>query len=338
MKQSWIRFFDEVRSEKIERAYLFSGPELYVQAQAQALLREKILPPGLEPLNETVLEAPDAQAIIEACETLPFMAKQRLVLVRDFAPMLAGRSKNEADEAERLEKWLPGAPESCCLVFLARGGFDLRKKAVLAVAKHGVQVNFDYLDDARLGKWLADAAKREGARIDPDACAHLSFLAGRALMRLSGEMHKLCAYVGEGGRITKETVELLVPPSPETTVFQMIDALMAKQTARALALYKTMLQSGESRIGILALLTRQMRLLTYMRLSLDAGESLPGIEQKLSLNHFAAMNFQRQARAIEAKTAESAYRACIETDYQIKSGRAREESALDSLLIRLSNL
>jgi hypothetical protein len=39
---------------------------------------ERLLPAGLEELNETVMEGGGAQAIIEAAETLPVMAERRL--------------------------------------------------------------------------------------------------------------------------------------------------------------------------------------------------------------------------------------------------------------------
>ena len=40
-------------------------------------LRKKVLMPGLESVNETVLSAPSAQQIVESCETLPMMSEPR---------------------------------------------------------------------------------------------------------------------------------------------------------------------------------------------------------------------------------------------------------------------
>jgi DNA polymerase III delta subunit len=80
--------------------YFFHGPEEWVKQSAAQRLREKLLPPGLEELNETVLEGGTAQRILEAAETLPVMADRRLVLVRDYPPLTPGKAKAEQEEAQ----------------------------------------------------------------------------------------------------------------------------------------------------------------------------------------------------------------------------------------------
>ena len=44
--------------------------------------------------------------IIEAAETLPFMCERRLVIVRDWAPLLSGKSRDEEGETARVLDWL----------------------------------------------------------------------------------------------------------------------------------------------------------------------------------------------------------------------------------------
>ena len=332
---NWTQFFEELKADKVQSLYLFTGPEAYVKRSALEKLREKLLPPGLEALNESVLEDATAQAIIEACETLPVMADRRLVVARDYAPLLPGKAKAEAEESERLCTWLPTAPESCCLVFLMRDAFDGRKKLAAQLVKLGAQVAFDPLTDPQLEKWLDSQARALGGAIEPAAARQLAFLAGRDLTRLAGELEKLCAYAGPGKAVNRAMVEELVPPSLGATVFQMIDSLMDGQTARAFTLVKTMLRAGENRMGILYMLTRQMRLLTHMKLLKNQGLALPQIEKRLSLNHYAAARMERQMARFTQTQLESAYRACVEADYAIKSGKARDEAALDQLLLGL---
>lgn len=332
---NWTRFFEEMKADRVQSLYLFTGPEAYVKRSAIERLRQKLLPAGLEALNETVLEDATAQAIIEACETLPVMADRRLVVVRDYPVLLPGKAKGEAEESERLAAWLPTAPQTCCLVFFMRDAFDGRKKLAAQLNKLGAQVSFDALTDPQLDKWLDSQARALGGAIEPAAARQLAFLAGRDLTRLSGELDKLCAYAGPGRPVTRPMVDDLVPPSLEATVFQMIDSLMDGQTARAFTLVKTMLRAGENRVGILYMLTRQMRLLTHLKLLKAQGLALPQIEKKLSLNHYAAARMERQAARFTQDQLESAYRACVEADYAIKSGQARDEAALDRLLLEL---
>ena len=59
------------QSEGRANVYLFSGAEEWLKREALDKLRAKWLVPGLEALNETVLEGATAQQIIDAAETVP---------------------------------------------------------------------------------------------------------------------------------------------------------------------------------------------------------------------------------------------------------------------------
>ena len=88
--------FERLTAEnRVPSVLLFEGEEEYLKQSALAALRKKLLPEGLEDLNETVLEAPETDAVIAAAETMPFLADRRIVLLRDY-PALTGRS--EADD------------------------------------------------------------------------------------------------------------------------------------------------------------------------------------------------------------------------------------------------
>ena len=332
---SWNQFFDQVKAGKIGQVYLFTGPENYVKRSALALLREKLLPPGLEALNESPLEGAPAQAIIEAGETLPVMGERRLVVVRDFAPLMPGTAKEEEEESRRLCAWLPQVPPTCCLVFYLRDAFDSRKKLSAFLVRQGAQVNFEPLTDVQLEKWLADQARRRGGGIRPDAARQLVFLAGRDLSRLGGELDKLCAYAGPAP-VTRAMVDKLAVPSLEANVFRMVDSLMEGRAAQAFALLKAMGQNGETPLGILYMLTRQVRLLTHLSLLRAQGQPLPAIQSALALSPYLAQRLDAQAARFTPQRLQALYQACTQAEYRVKSGQARDQAALDQLLLNLA--
>ena len=327
--------YQAIEQGSYENVYFFYGPEEWVKQGAAQRLREKLLPEGLEQLNESVMEGGSAQAIIEAAETLPVMAERRLILVRDFPPLLQGKAKAEQEEAQRILDWLPTAPDSASVVFYVRGSADMRKKLPSALQKLPGAVSFEPLDDADLQKWANARLKKLGKQIDRTALDSLTFLAGRGLTRLDGELSKLAAYAGERAAIEVQDVEKLVSPSLESSVFQMIDFLMDGKAYDAHRLYGALLRSGENRVGILAMLTRQMRMLTHIKLLRGQGVQMREIEEKLSLNHYAATRAQAQATRMDEETLQDMYRACANADYDIKRGAVRDQAAVDALMIRL---
>lgn len=335
---NWEQFFNRINEGEFAAVYCLSGAEEYVKKSALLALREKILPVGLEVMNETILEGASAQQIIEAAETLPMMCDRRLVLVRDWAPLLSGKARNEAQDAELLSAWLPKAPQSCCLVFYVHGMPDGRKKAMQALAKNADCVNFELLSDEKIMKWVSGQLKPHEKKMDGRAVEALVFMAGRELTRLTAELEKLVAYAKDREAISAKDVETLVAPTLECTVFQMIDMLMGGDRVGAQRLYKSMLEAGESRVGVLAMLTRQLRNLTHIRLLKAEGMRMNEIEKQLGLNHYGASRTGYQADRFSLEGLEEGYRACLNAEFDIKSGKLKDTFALDHVMFTLGEM
>lgn len=333
------QFFKSIKNNDIKSVYVFGGVEQHIKNSALQTLRSKLLPEGFEQLNESIFEgAVSAAEVIESAETLPLMCDKRLVVVKDWALMSSGKARSEAEDTEQMIGWLKNVPESCCMVLYFTEQPDTRKKLSREIKNSVEWVQFDLLSDADLLKWCARTLKTDGKQIEPAAVEQLTFMAGRSLTTLTQELGKLSAYIGGRTLITPEDVEKVVTPSTECTVFQMIDCVLRRQSAQAQMLLKNMLENGESRIGALAMLTRQLRMLTHIRLMRSQGMTLQEIERKLSLNHYAASRAARQAGQFTVESLEEGYRLCVETDYAIKSGRMRDAAALDMLMLQLSNM
>jgi DNA polymerase-3 subunit delta len=224
------------------------------------------------------------------------------------------------------------------VVFVVRDQPDGRKKMSVELKKWAAPVTFPYLNDPDIAKWANQALKPLNKRIGPEAVARLTFMAGRSLTQLSAEIEKLAAYSGGRDEIVADDVNAMVSPSPEFTVFQMIDSVLEKNPLRARQLLKSLLEGGEDRVGVLALLTRQMRMMTHLRLMRARGDSLGEAARALSLNSYAAELAARHAARFTAESLAEGYRACVEADFAIKSGRLRDEAALDSVMMALDRL
>ena len=130
-------FYTALAQGNLPAVLLFEGEEEQMKQTALTELRRVLLPPGMEALNETILENPAVDQLIAAAETTPLMADRRLLIVRDLQA-LSGRG--EADE--RLIAWLPSVPSSTLLLFLCAGKPDGRKKRYTTIKNLGVIVPF----------------------------------------------------------------------------------------------------------------------------------------------------------------------------------------------------
>ena len=292
-------FFDKLKAGYAARGYLFTGEENFVKREALRRLEQKLLPEGLEALNENILEGKTADDIIAACETLPMMAERRLVVVRDYAPLMSGQSKGEKEESERLAEYLNRLPETCCLVMYMRGAADGRKALfkVFSAAKSAYVVEFAPLDD---------------------------------------QADKLIAHAGERGEILPEDLDV-VTPTLECTIFQLIDDLVAHNGAGAYRRLTIMHDGGEDDVRVLAMITRQMRFMAHIKLMQAKRVRDDEIIKALGINPYGLRNTRRQLGAFTEERLERAYRDCVDAEYAIKSGAMSDEEALGRLMLNWLN-
>ena len=332
----WNEFYKAINEERYQSVYLFAGPEELTKREALTALRKAILPPGLEALNEVTLDGCNAQAIIDSAETLPVMCARRIVVVRDWPPLASSKAKFDESDVERMLEWLKDPPESCILVFYMSVELDGRKKLPMALKKLGAYVEFNHLSGALLLKWCNQQLKPLGKRIQPDALNELTLMAGQDLNRLSGEMKKLAAYVEDAPEIRAEDVRTIVAPSPEYSVFMILDHLLEGRLAEATQVVNSVLQTEPSVIRLISLFANQLRIDAHMKYAQETGGNLPEVQKRLNVSDYRARHILRQIRPISADALRLRYLACVEADFAIKSGRIRDRAALDALMLKIA--
>ena len=323
-------FSQLLKSGSVKGAYLFEGPEENIKAATLAALRKALLPEGLEELNESLMDAPATDAVIAACETLPFMADKRLVIVREH-PALTGR----ADADDRLISYIPQVPESAVLVFIARGKADARKKLYTAIKKAGGIVTFAPLTDAELNGWIVKTFAGLGKSVTPQTASVLAFTVGTDTALLRTEIEKLAALAGDRGEVTEQDVHAVATRSVECTVFEMVDAVVAGQQGKAFGLLRDMLTTDSDRLGILAMLLRQYRLMQHIKIMQYEKVAPAEIKQRLGIAPFAAERCIRQASGYTGGQVKQAVNICLQTEYKVKSGQYNQEGALEAAMLQL---
>ena len=315
-------FVQALKAGKVSGAYLFEGVEENIKSVTLAALRKAVLADGLAELNESVMENPSAGEIIAACETLPFALDKRLVVVRELNGT-TGRSEAE----ERLVSYIPKVPDSCVLVIYVRGKADGRKKLYSAVKKKGGIVSFEPLGDAELNGWIVRVFQQNGKKCAPDVASLLSFTVGNDT-----------ALAGDRDTITENDVHAVATRSIECTVFEMVDAVVAGQRARALMLLRDMLTAGQERLGILAMLLRQYRLMQHVKIMQYEKLSRQELVKNLGIAPFAAERTMRQAQGYTGAQVRRGVGICLDTEYKVKAGQYNEDGALETAVLALLGL
>ncbi|MBR2822707.1 MAG: DNA polymerase III subunit delta [Clostridia bacterium] len=309
---------------------LFTGVEDHLKQEALSALRKALLPPGLEDLNETLLENPETDALIAAAETIPFMADRRLVVIRDYPP-LVGRAEADA----RLLEYLPQVPPTALLLFYCVQPAVKTKKIVKAVQKLNGLVEFEALKGAALTSFVTDAFRAQGRECDARTAEFLIFTCGSDTNLLLTEIAKIAAYRTDTPAVHPDDVKALATPSAESNVFQMVDAVVSGQDARALRLLRDTLLDGDDPVRLLGLLLRQFRLMQHVKIMQYEKRSPADMQSLMGLSPYAFQQYLRQASLWSPRQIRDAVRLCLDTDLGIKSGRLPQKGTLETVILKL---
>lgn len=331
-------FFDMLRAGQIRDCYLFEGTEEYIKQQAFKQLCQALLPAGLEEMNLSDMENPDAGALVAAAETLPFLGEKRMVVIRECSLLTSGRKSEDERLAAAVTDYLERIPPTTCLVFYVKGKADGRKKLYTLLKKKNAIVDFSPMNDVECADWARKSMRRMEKKMDGDIAGQFVFTVGRDAALLRQEMDKLAAYLGDRTEVHPEDIDAVCTRSTECTVFQMVDAQVAGRTAVAFSLLRDMVLAGESRVGILAMLLRQYRILYHMRCLME--EHTPQTSQAalLGIPPFSVGRTQQQARRFEKKRLKAAYDELMQEDYLIKQGRLSQDNCVENAILKLESI
>jgi DNA polymerase-3 subunit delta len=329
--------------------HLFHGDDELTRSDALAQWKNKLGDPALASLNTTVLDGRklNLSSLTHACETLPFMATQRIVIVENFwskfeAPK-EGRSKEKqpkisaADAAliQGLKQYLPHLPETTHLIFLESQRLSPTNPAFKTLPSDSVK-EFQAPPESGLGRWIEQRMKAKGGAITPQAAQELARLVGNELRQLDQELEKLLAYVNFQRPVTLNDVRQVASVTHTINVFALVDAIGSRQRAHAVRYLHELLESGASPSYLLTMIERQFRILLQVK-EMQAQRVTPAAMQAaLEISHaFIIEKSLKQARNFSPERLEAILSRLAEVEQSTKTGQMDELLALDLLVVEL---
>jgi len=301
------------------------------------------------------------------CNTIPFLAEQRLVVLEGLpkrrrgegtgfsseieteTPEKSGKSKkskkgsksgpeSRAGFEKGLAAYIPHLPESTVLVVLVDEELPSSNPLLKAAEEHGKVIQCTLPKGAALETWISKRAAGLGVKITPEAAATLANFIGNQLRMLANELDKLATYVGPGAAITVEDVRQLSAQVHEARIiFDLTDALAQRNRKQALDLLHDLLADGEPPLRLISTITSQVRSLLLVKELAGDGLRISQIVSATGMAPFVAEKALRQVGKFTSSQLEGIYRQLLATDADLKRSRMTPEMALDLLVVNFGN-
>lgn len=300
----------------LKPVHLIYGSEDLLLEQGLNRLRKRVGEVADLDFNLDTFDGENANAddVVAACNTLPFVSERRLVIVKNV-------DKLSKDGQETLAAYAADPSPTTILVLVAA---KLAKNTRLfkAVDKLGGASEYKapakYEYPQRVRQLVAD----RGRSISMDGAEMLVQAVGYDLRRISAELDKIVAYAGDRVGLTRADVIEVVSHTAETSVFEFTEALANRDAAGSLRLLAELLGQGESIFGVHAMALRQVRDLIAARAMVDRGHgSLAEIAKAIGRPDWQLKSVPRQVRGFTAQQLVDALRAAAATEAQMKTSR-----------------
>jgi DNA polymerase-3 subunit delta len=247
-------------------------------------------------------EEAEAQAVLGAVQSPPFLAERKMVVVRNLS------SNKQASEL--IEQIISSAGDSTDLIF------------------------YDSVTDKRTAYYKILKAKTKLEQFNElDALSDAKFLVERVGTNqslLANELQKLLTY---DPKITHGTIELLTEPNPQSKVFELLDAAFSGNKKNALRLYEEQRAQKVEPQAILAMIAWQLQILAVAKYG--SGKPANAIAKDSGLSPYPVTKAQGLARKINEDKLKNMVAEAFEIDWRSKTSAIDLDEALKTYITTL---
>lgn len=274
---------------------------------------------GLERLDAGEVEY---ARLNESVQAMPFLADKRMVIIESPAA--------NKELAEKIDKLIDGANDQTEVLFV-EPNFDKRSVLYKTLKKRTDFQEFAKLDERSLGKWLTEYAKKADGTLSVSDAQYLIQRVGTDQLGLKNEVDKLLAY---DPKISRQTIELLTEQTPQSTVFSLLDAAFAGNSARALHIYAEQRRLKVEPPAIIAMIAWQLHVLALLKTAGDRSADV--VAKEAGLNPFVVRKSQAIARQLSLDQLKALIHRTLSLDIRLKRQTIDADAALQQLLLSLA--
>lgn len=331
--KSYDDLAQSLKNNQIQSVYLLFGEEDYLIEQVIRALSRRLIAQGCQDAdmysaNYSSTKA-DPDRLYELVNTPPFLSDKRLIVIQESG-LFSGKSPETPEAEQSFVRLFENIPDSSCLVFVEEK-VDKRKKVLYeAVTQNGMAVHFARRSADDLGKWIAGTLKRHEIRITVDAMGSLIDRTEGSMRVLDNEVKKLIlACDGYASKeISLSDVDAICVPDIRGSVFQMTDAIGARDIGKALRVLDTLISLKEPIPRIRFMLARHVRQLICAKEMARQDD----IISSLKVVPFVARNLLSQSRAFRMEELLALYESCSVSDFEVKTGKMDDRLSMELLL------
>ncbi len=355
------RFVAEIEASRtggaLRPGYVLLGDEAYLYERCRRVVLDTLVEPSMRDFAVAEIDLAETSIFeaLDRAQTPSLMAPFQVLFLRNVKTLYTRGAKK--DEFAALDAYGRSPNPQALLIFVADHlhlPSDLRRMEMQDKDRYERiretlgdwcgMVELVRVEESDAMRWLVAEAENLGSALEVDAARELADALGSDLMLMASELEKLVLYTGERRRITLGDVETMVLGAKQRSLYELTDAISAKDRPRALALLQGLLNASDggedSAIGHLYMLARTFRqMLVILEKNVrDSRAIWQALWQGFRMPPFAAEDLIRQARRYKSRRELTrALRLIARADLELRSSPPDKRLVLERLVLALAS-
>ncbi len=311
--------------------YLYIGNDSFLVENAVEVLVKKL---NVDPFNVLTydLDEHGLDELLQEMNTISFFADKKIIKVKN--PWFFYEDKSD-DYLSDLIKYFHSPNEDTTLIFMLERGMDASLPATKEAKKY---VRIETVEDMAkedFKPYVKKAFDSMKYSIEDLAVDELLERTNFDISMLNNEMSKLKLFAFDEKRITLKDIKQLVARNLEENIFELTNAVLAKNKKRILEVYYDLLEKNEDPIRIIFNIASKLKETIQTKQLLEKGYNQEAIASYFNVKSSKAYYMVKNAQQISKTNLESLYEKLSNLDYDIKSGRMDKKLGLELFLLEV---
>lgn len=285
----------DLRRKLFKPIYFLMGEEPFFIDQISDFLQNEVLDQQQREFDLTVLYGKDTDvaSAINAAKRYPMMSPYQIVIVKEAQWL---------KDWELLQHYIAKPLSSTILVIAYKYGTqDRRKKWMQELEKNGVLFESVKLRDYEMGAWIKEYAHSKSISVEAKAIEMLTEFLGTDLSKVANELDKLMLTLSQNSKtITPEHVEKNIGISKDFNVFELQDALIARDVLKANRIVNYFAANKKNNPNVVVLSQLFALFSNLMMYHYLADKSPSNVAVELKINVYFVKKYEAAAKAFSA--------------------------------------
>lgn len=316
-------FIRQTTKENLPPCVLLVGEDGYfIEA---ALSRVKKLTGGSGDFDYSKFDEENFGDFLQSLDTFPLMSEKRVSVIS----IEKADAKDKAFEKKKklLEKYASSPSAlSVAVVIIKSGVKSLDGFTAVDCGKESLQ---------NVSKWIVLYLKKQGVSISEELAKVIATRCNLDMARVKTSADIISEYKDCKGSVSTEDVDKLVADETEAQVFDLVNAIVDKNVAKAMALVEKIKAQKISGTAFSGMLYGNYRRMFFACVSPLSSEE---VARELNVKEYAIIKAREIAKRYSARRIKTAMEYLENVDFNVKSGKTKDADVIETCVLHLVNL